>query len=216
MSADLEARIRAETVIATTPLVPEIRLHLITHECRLWHATEAEALAAGLPEPYWAFSWPGGQALARHLLDHPQLVHGKRVVDFGAGSAIEGIAARLAGAASVLAVDLDPIAAVAARMNAALDGAGGLETSTRDLIGAELEADVVLAGDVFYDRELAARGKAWLQRLAQRGVLVLLGDPARGFLELGGLARIAAYSAGADGDVTGRERRETGVYALDP
>jgi predicted nicotinamide N-methyase len=211
---DLEARIQRETVVTTTPLVPELSLHLITHDCRLWHAREEDAAEAGLPEPYWAFAWPGGQALARHVLDHPHLVRGRRVLDFGSGSAVEGLAALLAGAASVTAADLDPVAAVAARLNARLNGIEQLETSTYDLLGTTPDAEVVLAGDVFYDRDLARLGKQWLETLHRRGRTVLIGDPSRGFLDLGGLVPVASYRAGADGDVTGREWKETGVWTF--
>ena len=211
---DLEARIERETVVTTTPLVPELRLHLITHDCRLWHAREEDAAGAGLPEPYWAFAWPGGQALARHVLDHPHLVRGKRVLDFGSGSAIEGLAALLAGAASVTAADLDPVATVAARLNARLNGLEGLETETCDLLGTTPDAEVVLAGDVFYDRDLARHGKQWLETLHREGRTVLIGDPSRGFLDLGGLVHVTSYRASADGDVTGREWKETGVWTF--
>ena len=210
----LEQRIVRETVVASAPLVPELRLHLITHDCRLWHATEADAAGAGLPEPYWAFAWPGGQALARHLLDHPALVRGRTVLDFGSGSAVEGLAALQAGAVRVTAADLDPVAAAAARLNAALNSLSGLETWTGDLLGTSPEADVILAGDVFYDRDLAREGRAWLERLHREGRTVLVGDPSRGFLDLGGLVPVARYRAGADGDVTGREWKETGVWTF--
>lgn len=211
---DLAQRIRAETVVATTPLVPEIRLHLVTDACRLWHSTGQAALEAGLPDPFWAFAWPGGQALARHVLDEPGLVRGRRVLDFGSGSAIEGLAALRAGAASVLAADLDPVAAVAAPLNAALNGLTGLSTTTLDLVDTDVDVDVVLAGDVFYDPELAARGRAWLERVAERGTLVLLSDPSRGFLDVSGLELVASYAAGADGEVSGDLVRVTGVYRL--
>lgn len=210
----IEALIRQETVVAAAPLVPELRLHLITDACRLWHASEAEAAEAGLVEPFWAFAWPGGQALARYLLDHPETVRGRTVLDFGSGGAIEALAAMRCGARSVVAADLDPVAAVAARMNAAVNDLGIIETSTADLIGAEVDAEVVLAGDVFYDRDLASRGRAWLESLSRRGVTVLVGDPSRGFLDLGGWRKVASYRASGDGDLTGAAWRETGVYRL--
>jgi predicted nicotinamide N-methyase len=196
--------------VASVPLVPEIRLHLVTEDCALWRASEEEAAALGFVEPYWAFAWPGGQALARYVLDNAALVRGKRVLDFGSGCAIEGIAAGLAGAASVLCADIDPLAGEAALANAALNGAQ-LSVTGEDLIGRHFEADLVLAGDVFYDRDLAARALAWLRAL---DVPVLIGDPARGFLELNGLRQVASYRATWDGDTRGEVLRDTGVYSL--
>jgi predicted nicotinamide N-methyase len=207
-------RIRRHTVVAATPLVPELRLHLITAECALWHATEAEAQAAGVPEPYWAFAWPGGQALARFVLDTPALVRGRRVLDCGTGSAIEGLAALRAGAASVLAADLDPLAGAAATLNAALNGVSGLSTTTEDLVGTKPAVDVVLAGDVFYDRELAARGLAWLRALAGSGVEVYAGDPSRGFLDVSTLEPVACYAATHDGELDPARVRPTTVFRI--
>lgn len=203
---DRAALIRAHTVVARTALVPEIALHLITEECLLWHASEEQAAAAGLVEPYWAFAWPGGQALARHVLDHPALVREKRVLDFGSGCAIEAIAALKAGAASALCADLDPLAAEAARENAALNGVR-VETTEENLLGSAVDADVILAGDVFYDRELAARALAWLR--GQRA-LVLIGDPSRGFLDTSSLRLEESYDASPDGELSGSRR--TGVF----
>jgi predicted nicotinamide N-methyase len=205
--------VRAQTEIVPAPLCPELRLHLATERTPLWRMTEAQAAAIGLREPYWAFCWPGGQALARHVLDQPQLVRGKRVLDFGSGCAVEGLAALRAGAASVLAADIDPMASVAARLNAELNGLA-IETTEEDLVGSLPPFDVVLAGDVFYDCELAARGLAWLRRLARAGVLVLAGDPQRGFLDLGGLERIASMPALHDGDLTGTIVKDTGIYRV--
>jgi predicted nicotinamide N-methyase len=198
-------------IVAAVPLVPEVRLRLITEECALWRASEKEAAALGFVEPYWAFAWPGGQALARHVLDNPAVVRGKRVLDFGSGCAIEGIAARLAGAAAVLCADIDPRACEAALSNAALNGVE-LTVTGADLIGRDLaDFDVVLAGDVFYDAALAARALEWLRSLRAQ---VLIGDPSRGFLELGDLRRVATYRASWDGDTRGEILRDTGVYAL--
>lgn len=207
-------RLRQHTVVASAPLVPELRLHLITDACPLWHATEAQALAAGLSEPYWAFCWPGGQALARHVLDHPALVRGRRVLDFGSGGAVEALAALRSGAASVLAADIDPAAGTAARMNAEINGISGLETTSEDLVGTPQSFDVVLAGDVFYDRDLAARGRAWLETLARGGAFVLVGDPSRGFLDTGGMEPVATYLTGGDGEISGPMKREVRVFRV--
>ena len=210
----LAARIQAETQLARVPLVPELALHLIGPDCRLWHADEKAAAEAGLPEPYWAFAWPGGQALARYLLDESALVRDRHVLDVGAGGALEGLAALRAGARRVVAADLDPVAAVAAQLNTELNALAGLETITADLIGLRTDAEVVLAGDVFYDRALAQRGRAWLEQLAREGRLVLVADPGRGFLSLEGMELLATYAATRDGDLTGSDTRPTGVYRL--
>jgi predicted nicotinamide N-methyase len=206
----LDALIRAHTLVVPAPLAPELRLHLLTEACPLWRANEAEAAAAGLVEPWWAFCWPGGQALARYVLDHPQTVRGKRVLDFGSGCAACALAALRAGASSAVAVDVDPLAAAAARLNAELNDLP-LETEARDLVGQPIDADVVLAGDVFYETVLAARAMRWLRSL---GVPVLLGDPSRGFLDTGGLERVATYLAHADGETAGNALRETHVYRV--
>jgi predicted nicotinamide N-methyase len=210
---ELRALIRSHTVVAIPPLVPELRLHLLTDRCPLWRRGEKEAAAAGLVEPYWAFAWPGGQALARHVLDRPELVRGKRILDFGAGGAIEAIAALKAGAASAVAADIDPLAATAARLNAELNGVE-LETTSDDLLGSAVDADVVLAGDVFYERELAERAIRWLRELAGRDALVLLGDPSRGFLDAAGLERVAVYHAPYDGEVASPTLRATAIYSI--
>jgi predicted nicotinamide N-methyase len=201
-------------VVAVPPLVPELRLHLLTEQCPLWRAGEKEAAAAGLVEPYWAFAWPGGQALARHVLDHPEIVRGKRVLDFGSGGAIEAIAAVRAGAASALAADVDPMAGAAALLNAELNGVR-LETTSDDLLGTEVDAQVVLAGDVFYERDLADRAIRWLHELAGRGATVLLADPSRGHLDPAALRRIAVYDAPYDGEVVSPTLRPTAVYSVE-
>ena len=205
-----EQTIRSHTIVVAAPLLPELRLHLLTESCPLWRASEAEAARAGLADPWWAFCWPGGQALARYVLDHPEIVRGKRVLDFGSGCAVEALAALRAGAASAVAADVDPVAATAARLNADLNGLT-VETATRDLVGERVDADLVLAGDVFYEKDLASRALPWLRSV---GVPVLIGDPSRGFLDLDGLTRLATYRAHADGDTAGTVLRETSVYRL--
>lgn len=215
-AADLEARVRAHSVIARPPLCPELRLHLVTSACSLWRADEAELCRLGLPDPFWAFAWPGGQAIARRLLDHPEAARGRRVLDFGAGGGIAAIAAALSGARSVWATDLDPLAGAACRLNAALAGVT-LRVSDDDLLGREdLEVDLVLVGDVTYDPELGSEVVVWLERLARRGVEAWVGDPGRGFLPTASLERLATYDAPADVDVDGRYRVPTSVFRVGP
>lgn len=204
-------RVREHTVIARPWLCPELPMRLITHECPLWYLREEDVHAMGWETPYWAFAWPGGQSLARHVLDHPELVAGRTVLDFGAGGAVEGIAARRAGARRVIAADLDPMALVAAGMNAALSGVS-LELTGDDVLGRDDPAwDVVLAGDVFYEAELAARALAWLSGLAARGATVLLGDPYRGNVPEARVEPLAWYDAPFDTDVRGEHLRRTQV-----
>lgn len=211
----LRDTILAHTVIAPARLCPEILLHLVTAACPLWKATEEEAARAGLVEPYWAFSWAGGQALARYVLDRPELVRARRVLDFGAGGAVEGIAAALCGG-DVTANDIDPMATAAATLNAERCGVH-LRTTTDNLIGRSDEHwDVVLAGDVFYGTEMARPTIDWLATLARNGSLVLIGDPDRGFLDTTGLEQVARYEAPADNDADGSFLRPTSVYRVAP
>jgi len=198
--------IRANTAVGTAPLVPEIALHLANEVVPLWQATEADLARTGLPPPFWAFAWAGGQALARYLLDHPAVVAGKRVLDFAAGSGLAGIAAARAGAARVEAAEVDRFAAAAIGLNAALNGVA-LEVVEDDLVGiANPGWDLVLAGDVCYERPMAESVETWLKTLAAKGTEVLLGDPGRSYLPKAGLERVIAYSV-----KTSRELEDTDV-----
>lgn len=189
-------------------LCPELRLWLLPPDAPSWHATDP----AALDMPYWAFAWPGGQALARWVLDHPAAVRGRRVLDFGSGCAIEGVAAAKAGA-SVRCADVDPHAARAAHDNAALNDVH-LEITTEDLLGAEVQADVILVGDTCYAPELAARLVPWLVAQRARGVEVLVGDPLRVPGALDGATRLETYDASFDGDPRGLTRWPTHVLRL--
>jgi predicted nicotinamide N-methyase len=206
-----EAFVRANAALASPPLVPELALHLATAVTPLWEATEAELQKLNLPPPYWAFAWPGGQALARYVLDHPALVAGKRVLDFGAGSGLVAIAAAKAGAHAV-AAEIDPFAAAAIRLNAACN-AVAVEIESADVIGAPCAWDAVLAGDMCYERPLAERLGAWLRRLP---ALVLLGDPGRSYFSADGLEELARYAVPTSRDLEDRDERSTGVWRLRP
>lgn len=216
---DLAGFIRANTAVEAPPLVPEIRLRLASEAVPLWEAGERELAATGLPPPYWAFAWAGGQALARFLLDHPDRAAGKRVLDFAAGSGLPAIAAAKAGAAAVTASEIDPFAAAAVGLNAALNGVR-ISVVEADVIDADDDAgadwDVVLAGDVFYERDLAARVEPWLRRLAGRGATVLVGDPGRGFLPRAGLDRLIAYAVRTDRALEDTDLRNAVVWRLLP
>jgi predicted nicotinamide N-methyase len=192
--------VRGQTRLEHSALVPEIRLHLASEALSIWEATTA--LVPGWPGggrsdtrpfPFWAFAWAGGQALARYVLDRPETVHDRSVLDVGSGSGIVAISAALAGARHVSAVDVDPLAAVAIRLNAEANGVD-LCVRLSDLLGGSgLDADVVLAGDLFYERSLAGRVVDFLVRVEQRGALVLLGDLGRPYLPRDRLIPVASY-----------------------
>ena len=214
MSSDAALFIRANTVVAAPPLVPEIALHLATEVTPLWQATEAELGRTQLPPPYWAFAWAGGQALARHVLDHPALVRGRSVLDFGAGSGLLALAAARAGAARAMAAEIDGFAAVAVALNAAANGLS-VEIETRDVIGLwPAPWQVVLVGDMCYERPLAERLTDWLRRLAGAGALVLLGDPGRAYLPAHGLLELARYTVPTPLDLEDRVSREGVIWRL--
>jgi predicted nicotinamide N-methyase len=205
--------IRANTAIGTPSLVPEIKLHLASEVTPLWHATEATLETSQLPPPYWAFAWPGGQALARYLLDHPALIAGKAVLDIGAGSGLVSIAASQAGAARVTAAEIDDFAVAAIHLNAALNGVA-IETERSDLIGGETSWDTILVGDMCYERPLADRLTAWLRQLAAQGATVLMGDPGRSYLPKKGLREVARYNVPTSLDLEDRTMRETAIWQL--
>jgi predicted nicotinamide N-methyase len=203
--------IRAHTVLQSPPIVPEIRLHLAGEVMKLWGETEAlaNAKASGLgnlPPPYWAFAWPGGQALARYVLDHPEEVQGKTVLDFGAGSGLVAIAAAKAGAGCALAAEIDALALSAIALNAAANGVS-VEPIESDIIGSNLRWATVLAGDMCYERPLAERLTAWLRTLAAEGARVLIGDPGRDYFPGGGVMGLATYAVPTSRDLEDREMR---------
>jgi predicted nicotinamide N-methyase len=190
---DRSAFILAHTRLLATPLAPEIRLRLADEATDLWLKTEDELGRTGLPPPFWAFAWAGGQALARHILDHPDLVAGRRVLDFAAGSGLVAIAAAKAGAAVVEASEIDEFALAAMGLNAAQNSVS-LIARAGDLIGSDEGWDVVLAGDVSYQRDMAEAVTRWLAALARRGAAVLVGDPWRSYLARELLEPIVEYS----------------------
>jgi predicted nicotinamide N-methyase len=202
--------IKANAALLAPPLVPEIKLHLATEVVPLWHATEEELAKIGVPPPYWAFAWAGGQALARYVLDNPALVRGKRVLDIGAGSGLVGLAAGKAGAAHVLAADIDAFSCAAIALNAAAN-AQDIAVTQEDVIGSQGDWDVILVGDLFYERPLAERLLAWLMSL---DVIALLGDPGRNYFPKDHALKLASYSVQTTRDLEDREIRETGVYRL--
>jgi predicted nicotinamide N-methyase len=189
---DRPAFIRAQTRLLATPHAPEITLHLADEATGLWQKTEDELGEIGLPPPFWAFAWAGGQALARYLLDHPELVLGLSILDFASGSGLVAIAAAKAGAAKVEACDIDDFALAAMQLNAQ---ANGVELKIRgdDLIGRDEGWQVVLAGDVSYECDMARNVTDWLHGLWRRGALVLIGDPGRAYLDRQRLEVVVEY-----------------------
>ena len=185
--------VRAHTRIAPAPYVPEVRLHRADEAFTLWERTEDEAGEEGLPPPFWAFAWAGGQALGRYVLDHPELVRGRHVLDLAAGSGLVAIAAALAGAASVRASEIDVLAVAAIALNAEANGVAVDATLADVLDGDGAPADVVLAGDVFYERTFAGRVAQFLERAGSRGADVAVGDPGRAYLPRAGFERLASY-----------------------
>ncbi|CAN7522495.1 class I SAM-dependent methyltransferase [Neorhizobium tomejilense] len=211
MKTDPRTFILQNTVLMSPPHVPEIRLRLASEAHDLWLKTEEDLEEIGLPPPFWAFAWAGGQGLARYILDHPETVVGKSVLDFASGSGLVAIAARFAGAADVLAADIDPWAASAITLNAAENGVA-MRTTADDQIGKAVEANVILAGDVFYDRDFAAALIPWLTRLASEGKLVLVGDPGRSYLPKDRLKSLAVYQVPVTRALEDSEVKETTVW----
>ncbi len=206
--------IRSRTAVEPVPLVPEVVLHQATEMTELWKATAAD-LAGWDDSPFWAFPWAGGQALARHVLDHPDLVAGRRVADFGTGSGLVAIAAALAGASAVTAFDVDPFCEAAVRLNASRNGVQ-VSFEPRSPLDGLLEAEVLLAGDVFYERELSRRFLAWACGLAGRGVLVLAGDPGRLYSPQEGVADRGAYDVPTSTAIEDRLLMRTWVLQVLP
>ena len=217
--ADARARfIRANTRLQSPPLVPEVELFLATEVMALWGETEllagAKELGLGqLPPPYWAFAWPGGQALARYITDNKDEVRGRTVLDFGAGSGLVAIAAAKAGASCVIAAETDTLALAAIDMNAQSNGVF-VEPIGIDIIGSNARWNTILAGDMCYERALADPMLAWLRLLVRDGVRVLLGDPGRNYFPPGGVRKLASFTVPTSLDLEDREARETSVYEL--
>lgn len=204
----------ANTRVLTPPLVPEIRLHLAEESVPIWQKTEEELGEMNVPPPYWAFAWAGGQALARYILDTPALVAGKAVLDLGCGSGLTAIAAAQAGAASVLAADIDRLALAAVALNAPLNDVS-IETTDADLLARSPETfGTVLVGDLFYERELAARVTAFIEEAAAGGATVLIGDPKRSYFPMDRFTRVAEYQVPVTRELEDAEIKRTSVWRI--
>ncbi len=206
-----EAFIRANTILATAPHVPEIRLHLATEITPIWQATETWMAENNVEPPFWAFAWPGGQALARHILDNPALVAGKRVLDFAAGGGIASIACVMAGAASVEACEIDSLALAAIGLNAATNATPVIQAG--DVVGAACRWDLILCGDVCYEAPMTGHIMPWLTGMA-RTAEVWIADPGRAYLPAAGLQKFASYQIDTTRELEDRISREVTIYRV--
>ncbi|WP_430702074.1 class I SAM-dependent methyltransferase [Mesorhizobium captivum] len=203
------------TALMAPPHVPEVLLHLADEAHDLWLRTEEELAEIGLPPPFWAFAWAGGQGLSRYVLDHPATVRGKRVLDFASGSGMVAIAALKAGAAEVIAADIDPFCEAVIALNLEANGVKA-EFLDADCIDTDDGWDVVLAGDVFYDKPLADRLAPWFATLTARGADILVGDPGRAYLPKKGLQSLAVYQVPVTRVLEDAEVKRTTVWRWGP
>lgn len=217
--ADHKSFIEANTRLLAPPLVPEIRLHLAEESLPIWQKTEEELGESGLPPPYWAFAWAGGQALARYLLDNPAIVAGHTLLDIGTGSGLVAIAAARAGAGRVIANDVDAFALAACRLNAAANNVE-IEISDTDFLAIThvsqppIACDVLVLADVFYEKPLAAAALDFASRLAANGAAVLVGDPCRSYFPAARFHRLATYNVPVTRELEDSEIKRTSVWAL--
>ena len=214
MIADPRAFILANTRAQSPPHVPEISLRLADEITPIWRLTEEALGELGLEPPFWAFAWAGGQALARYVLDHPEEVAGRRVLDFASGSGLVGIAAARAGAASVLAADIDPFCETAVAMNARANGVAVAYTGHDLLLEPPPLVEVILAGDISYEKETAARVRAWLAAAHAAGTRVLMGDPDRSYFSHEGLAPLARYEVETTRELEDMAVKRTAVWTF--
>lgn len=213
MIGDRRAFIRENTRLSAPTHCPELVLHLADDAVTLWEMTEEELGRMGLEPPFWAFAWAGGQALARYVLDHPETVRGRSVLDVASGSGIVAIAAMKAGAASAVAADIDAFAAEAAALNAAVNDVA-LATRSDNPLLAPAREDVVLVGDLFYDRDIAATLLAWLKDARARGADVIVGDPRRYYFPSDEFTLLAEYEVAVTRALEDSEVKRTGVWVL--
>lgn len=214
--ADRLEFIRANTRLQAPPHVPEISLHLADEAMELWKLTEDQLETLGLPLPFWAFAWAGGQALARWVLDHPETVAGKSVLVFAAGAGLEAIAAMKSGASRVLATEIDPFALVALELNAGMNGVSiaitGEDVLESGLAGLPFHPDVVLLGDVFFERPLADRVAAFAAACVDEGIDALVGDPGRSYLPKERMLELAEYRVPTTRALEDAEVKRTKVW----
>jgi predicted nicotinamide N-methyase len=216
MIDDPEAFIRENTGLQPVPHAPEIVLHVADEITPIWKMTEEALGELGLAPPFWAFAWAGGQAIARYLLDNPQEVRGKAVLDFASGSGLCAIAAMKAGAARALANDIDPFCRAAIALNSEANGVA-VDCAIADLLDrAPPAVDVILAGDICYEKPLAERVLAWLAAARASGSRVLIGDPGRTYFPREGLVQLADYQVQTTRELEDYEIKRTGVWTFPP
>lgn len=208
---DHAAFIRATTRLHPVPHAQEIILHVADEATELWEKTEEELGEMGLPPPFWAFAWAGGQALARYLLDHAAVVRSRRVLDVASGSGLVAVAAAMAEARQVTANDIDPFALAAIALNAELNGVS-VAVEAGDLVGRDDGWDVVVAGDISYERDMAARLTGWLEDLSRRGATVLIGDPGRSYLARDRLEAVATYTVPVIRSLEDADVKQTSIW----
>jgi predicted nicotinamide N-methyase len=213
VSDDKTVFIRTNTELMAVPHAPEIKLYLAHEAMDLWQKTEDELSELGLPPPFWAFAWAGGQALARYILDHPEIVAGKRVFDLASGSGLVAIAAAKSGALHVSASEIDDFALAAIGLNAAANNVS-IHVHAGDMVGTDEGWDVVLAGDVSYERDMAGRITDWLEVLHRRGCNVLIGDPGRSYLARDRLTSIAVYQIPVTRTLEDADIKQTSVWCF--
>ncbi|MBA4808193.1 methyltransferase [Brevundimonas sp.] len=212
--SDPAAFIRANTRLQPVPHAPEISLWLADEITPIWRLTEEELGELGLPPPFWAFAWAGGQALSRYLLDHPHEVAGKRVLDFAAGSGLVGVAAMRAGAACVLCADIDPFCQAATAANARANGVT-LDFTDRNLLdGPPPEVEVICAGDICYEKPMTEAVLAWLAQARAQGARVLIGDPGRTYFPRTGLEFLAEYRVPTTRELEDQEIKRASVWSM--
>ena len=212
--ADRRQFILDNTRLQRPPHAPELILHLADEITPIWRLTEEELGDLGLPPPFWAFAWAGGQAVARYVLDNPMEVAGKRVLDFASGSGMVAVAAMKAGASDVLAADIDDFCAAAVALNAAANGVEIGYTPDNLLNADPPDVDVILAGDICYEKPLAEQVLDWLETAHRRGVRVLIGDPGRSYFPKSGLERLAEYRVTTTRELEDQEVKRTGVFTF--
>ena len=211
-SGEADSFVSCHTALDHAPLVPEIALHLASEITPIWQATELWLAERNVEPPFWAFAWPGGQALARYVLDHPSCVAGRRVLDFAAGGGIAAIAVALAGAASVDAAEIDPLARAAIGLNAAANRVS-VALPSADIVGMDCRWDLILCGDVCYEAPMTAHIVPWLRRMAGQAE-VWLADPGRAYLPRDGLSAFASYRVPTTLELEDSTERQVTLYRL--
>jgi predicted nicotinamide N-methyase len=216
MASSSRAFVLRQTVLRPVPGLEQVSLHLADEVLPLWRAVQVETNDPDATLPYWAFAWAGGLAIGRYLLEHPEVVAGRRVFDLASGSGLCAIVAKRAGAAVAIGADIDPLAAAAIELNARANRQR-VAVLRRDVLDDEPpEADVILAGDCWYEEGLAARVLPWLRRASDRGIDVLVGDPGRRYLPVEKLVELASYEVRTTTELEDLERKQGHVFALRP